>query len=110
MVQVRSGCKIKIQNSKFKTPLLSPDDLAFWDKNGYVVIPKAVPEENLRAVVDDIWWFLGMNLDDPDDWYHAPHHRRQAVAQCECVDKCKGYRGEKTGGNQGPCHRELNAK
>jgi hypothetical protein len=73
LVQVKSGCKIKIQNSKFNNPLLSPDDLAFWEKNGYVVIPKAVPEENLRAVVDDIWWFLGMNLDDPDDWYHAPH-------------------------------------
>ncbi len=24
---------------------------------------------------------------------------RQAVAQCECVDKCKGYRAEAIGGN-----------
>ena len=52
--------------------VLSAEDLAFWDKNGYVVIHDAVPEENLKAVIDEVWDFLGMDRNDPADWYHEP--------------------------------------
>jgi hypothetical protein len=66
--------KIKKHNSKIKNPVLSPEDLTFWEENGYVVIPEAVPAENLQAVIDDVWWFLGMDPDDPEDWYRPPHN------------------------------------
>ncbi len=52
--------------------ILTAADLAFWNTNGYVIIPKAVPQENLDAVIDEVWAFLGMNRKDPDDWYHEP--------------------------------------
>jgi phytanoyl-CoA dioxygenase PhyH len=54
-------------------PILSPSDHAFFAENGYVVVPNAVPQENLDAVIDAIWWFLGMDPDDPEDWYREPH-------------------------------------
>jgi hypothetical protein len=54
-------------------PILSPADHAFFAENGYVIIPNAVPPENLRAVVDLVWSFLGMDPNDPEDWYREPH-------------------------------------
>jgi len=29
-----------------------------WEENGYVIIPDAVPQENLDEVIDAIWEFL----------------------------------------------------
>ncbi|MBV9864181.1 MAG: phytanoyl-CoA dioxygenase family protein [Abitibacteriaceae bacterium] len=52
--------------------VLSAEDHAFFAENGYVVVPNAVPQENLDAVVDAIWEFLGMNPDDPVTWYQGP--------------------------------------
>src|SRR4051794_31013304 len=52
--------------------VLSPSDLAFFAQNGYVVVHNAVPQKNLDAVIDAIWDFLGMDRDDPEDWYRDP--------------------------------------
>ncbi|MCX6050196.1 MAG: phytanoyl-CoA dioxygenase family protein, partial [Chloroflexi bacterium] len=52
--------------------VLTPADHAFWEENGYVVIHNAVPQENLDAVIDDIWAFLGVDRNDPESWYKAP--------------------------------------
>ncbi len=59
----------EIQEAK---PVLSSADRAFFDENGYVVVSNAVPPQNLQAVVDAIFNFLGMNPDNPSDWYRAP--------------------------------------
>jgi hypothetical protein len=52
--------------------VLSAEDRAFWEKNGYVVIHNAVPQANLDAVVNDVWAFLGVDRHDPEAWYRAP--------------------------------------
>jgi hypothetical protein len=54
-------------------PILSDADHAFFRENGYVVVRNAVPRENLQAVIDLIWSFLGMDPNDPEDWYREPH-------------------------------------
>lgn len=53
--------------------ILTPDDHTFFAENGYVIVPDAAPPENLRAVVDAVWEFLGMDPNDPEDWYREPH-------------------------------------
>jgi ectoine hydroxylase-related dioxygenase (phytanoyl-CoA dioxygenase family) len=53
-------------------PVLTPDDHAFFAENGYVVARDVVPKENLEAVIDALWAFLGMDRSDPDDWYREP--------------------------------------
>jgi hypothetical protein len=53
-------------------PILSPANHAFFEENGYVVIPNAVPQENLDAMIDALWEFLGMDPHDPEDWYREP--------------------------------------
>ena len=53
-------------------PVLSEQDHAFFRENGYVVVPNAVPPENLDAVIAMIWEYLGMDPDNPEDWYREP--------------------------------------
>ena len=53
-------------------PVLSVEDLKFWDENGYVIVHNAVPPENAKAVADAIWDFLEMQPDNPESWYPDP--------------------------------------
>ncbi len=52
--------------------VLSEDDLKLWKERGYLIVPQAVPAENLRAVIDLIWEFQGMDPEDPETWYRNP--------------------------------------
>ena len=52
-------------------PVLSADDLAFWDEHGYVVLHDAVPTDTREAATQAILDHLGARLDDPDSWYRA---------------------------------------
>ncbi len=55
-------------------PVLSKEDLAFWEENGYVVVKEAVPQENLAAMVDVIWAFLEI---DREQWYKYKPYTRE---------------------------------
>jgi hypothetical protein len=50
-------------------PVLSQQDLAFWEAHGYVVLHDAVSPENREAAARAIWEHLGMSPDDPESWY-----------------------------------------
>ena len=52
--------------------ILSSEDLKFFDDNGYLIVPNAVPPEDLEAVIDIMWQFLGMDPENPEDWYREP--------------------------------------
>jgi len=52
--------------------VLTDADRRFFDENGYVLIHDAVPPENLQAVIDAAFEFLGMDPENPDDWYRPP--------------------------------------
>ena len=53
-------------------PILSAEDHSFFQKNGYLIVPNAVPKVLLDPVIHDIWQFLGMDSDDCEDWYRPP--------------------------------------
>jgi ectoine hydroxylase-related dioxygenase (phytanoyl-CoA dioxygenase family) len=53
--------------------VLTSEDLSFWKQNGYVIIRNAVPQDNVKAVVDLIWEFTEMDRDDPNSWYRPQH-------------------------------------
>jgi hypothetical protein len=50
----------------------TPAQRSFWEENGYVIIPNAVPLANVATVVDAIWDFLEVDRNDPEAWYKAP--------------------------------------
>ena len=56
-------------------PVLSEQGRRFWDENGYVIVPDAVPEENLRAVIRAISEFLEIDPNEPATWYGVPPRR-----------------------------------
>ena len=56
-------------------PVFDAEALEFWEENGYVVVPEAVPLENCRAAEQAVWDFLEMDRDDPDSWYPDPPRR-----------------------------------
>ncbi|MCW3052542.1 MAG: Protein involved in biosynthesis of mitomycin antibiotics/polyketide fumonisin [Chthonomonadales bacterium] len=53
-------------------PVLTQDDHAFFQRNGYVVVHDAVPQGNLDAVIAALWSFLEMDPANPEDWYREP--------------------------------------
>jgi hypothetical protein len=57
--------------------VLSAEDKSFFDENGYVIVHDAVPPENLTAMVDAIWAFLGADPDDPDTWYRIQPREKE---------------------------------
>ena len=52
--------------------LITAEDRAFFEENGYVKIQNVVPEDNCNAAVDAIWECLGQDPDDPQTWYQPP--------------------------------------
>jgi phytanoyl-CoA dioxygenase PhyH len=56
-------------------PVLTAEDRAFWEENGYVVIREAVPLENCRAAERAVWEFLEMDAENPESWYPDPPRR-----------------------------------
>ena len=53
-------------------PIFTADDHTFFRENGYVIARSVVPPKNLRAAIQLIWDFLGMDPNDPADWYRPP--------------------------------------
>jgi hypothetical protein len=50
-------------------PVLSADELAFWDEHGYVVLHDAVPAASRDAAAEALWDHLDARPDEPDSWY-----------------------------------------
>jgi len=50
-----------------------PQSPAEWhdhiSRYGYVIVHNALPEENLKATIDDIWGHTGADPNDPETWY-----------------------------------------
>ncbi len=61
--------EVPTEVSEVQKPILSADDLAFWEEHGYVVISNAVSQENCIATEKAIWEFLEMDPEEPNTWY-----------------------------------------
>lgn len=58
--------------------IFSSEDLAFWEKNGYVILKNAIPAEDCRTTVKLICDHLELDPEDPSTWY-KPHADRQGI-------------------------------
>lgn len=56
--------------------VLSEEDLAFWHKNGYVVVKNAISKSECEATQEAIWKFLGMDPNQKETWYKQNDERR----------------------------------
>jgi len=55
-------------------PVLSAEDLAFWDERGYVVVHDAVPASSREAATQAVLDHVGARADDPESWYQPNDH------------------------------------
>ena len=62
--------------------------LDFWQENGYVVVPEAVPLENCRAAAAALWEFSQMSPDDPESWRTAMKTDRVLHKEILYIDMC----------------------
>lgn len=58
-----------IDEVNFEGNVLSQEELAFWETNGYVIVRNAVSPEDCQAARKTIWDFLKMDEHDPQTWY-----------------------------------------
>ena len=56
--------------------VLSPDDLAFWEENGYIILQNAVSKKQCSDARQAIWEFLQASPDDPSSWYKLHEEKR----------------------------------
>ena len=55
-------------------PVLSADDVAFWEEHGYVVLHDAVPAASREAAAQALWDHLAAHPGEPDTWYRRKDH------------------------------------
>lgn len=80
---VSNGASVKYRNSLTatvaRTPLreirktlplrvLSQQDFKHWQTYGFVVVPQAVPPQNMSHLVDFLWEFQEMDPSNPETW------------------------------------------
>ncbi|HTH50821.1 MAG TPA: phytanoyl-CoA dioxygenase family protein [Pyrinomonadaceae bacterium] len=53
-------------------PVLSDDDLAFWDEHGYVIVQGAITPRQCHEAANVVREHIGADADDPSTWYSAP--------------------------------------
>jgi hypothetical protein len=57
--------------------VLTEEQWDFWQHNGYVVIPNAVPADQVKRMADLLWEFEEKDPNDPETWYRAPRREIQ---------------------------------
>jgi hypothetical protein len=67
-----SNLKLNDRSNGKALKVLSEEDWKFWIDNGYIVIKKAVPKEQVLATADFLWEFEEKDPNNPDTWYTAP--------------------------------------
>jgi hypothetical protein len=54
-------------------PVLGEDELRAWDADGYVIVPAVIAPDEVRALADVIWTYVGADPDDPATWRLTDH-------------------------------------
>lgn len=83
---------VQLRDLRKTLPLrvLSEADFAHWQTWGYVVVPNAVPPENVRATVDFLWEFEEMDPDDPASWTR-PQRRDHEMKELNNAGMVEAY-------------------
>jgi len=63
-----------LETIESSAPVLTPDDLSFWEENGYVVLRDAVSLKARTEAARVIWDYVGAEPDAPHSWYDRVEH------------------------------------
>lgn len=60
---------------------LSKEQLAWWDENGYLIVPGVLDVKECANAREALWEFLGMKEDDPTSWYRSSADMKKIMVQ-----------------------------
>ncbi|WP_051227292.1 phytanoyl-CoA dioxygenase family protein [Oceanospirillum beijerinckii] len=60
------------------TNVLSEEQMAFWNEQGYIIIPSVLNQQECDTLLEEINRFLNFSLQVPDTWY-LPHESKQQI-------------------------------
>jgi Phytanoyl-CoA dioxygenase (PhyH) len=63
----------RIEAIESAEPVLGPEDLRFWDENGYVIVPHVITLAQAQALADVVWAFVGADPNEPATWRLTDH-------------------------------------
>jgi hypothetical protein len=72
--------QLKALHKKLPLRVLSKEDWEHWASKGYVIVPHAVPANNVERLVELLWNFDEKNPNDPSTWY-APQRREHKMKE-----------------------------
>lgn len=61
--------------------VLSPEQLTFWQANGYLVVPGILSEEQCENSRRVIWKYLQADPDVAESWYQSPERMQRIMLQ-----------------------------
>lgn len=68
------GVRARLDAVASAEPVLTAEDLAFWEREGYVIVHDAVPAEACADSARLIWDHLRASPEDPSSWYGERSH------------------------------------
>jgi hypothetical protein len=69
------------KNTTANEKILTKEDIAFWDQNGYVIIRDAITKVDCSATVQLICNFLNIDENDATTWYNANDNKQGIMVQ-----------------------------
>lgn len=74
-----TSSRLKLNDRSNQKPLrvLSEADWEFWLREGYVIIPNAIPPEQAARTASFLWEFEEKDPGDPNTWYAPPRAEMQ---------------------------------
>lgn len=78
---VNSETAPELSVKEFGELILNEGDMDFWNTNGYIVLKKAVSEEDCIAAENAIWDFLELDSSDPETWYKSNSKQQGIMVQ-----------------------------
>lgn len=63
--QIKSN-STSIENTE---DVLTTEDLAFWNQNGYIIVKNVISKEDCENTRNAIWEFLAKSIEDEQSWY-----------------------------------------
>ncbi|ALM50097.1 phytanoyl-CoA dioxygenase [Flavobacterium psychrophilum] len=73
---VDANRKDTVEPDDLREDVLTPEDLDFYNTNGYVIVRKAICKPDCEATQKAIWDFLRMSPDDKTSWYVRHEEQR----------------------------------
>lgn len=61
--------------------VLSEDQVLFWQKNGYLIIPNVLTPKECEDAVKELCAFLNVSLDNPSSWYRSQRFVKKIMVQ-----------------------------